>query len=96
MVDHLMKILNESDSDDNIDTDEDPQFPKCEAYLSDKNLEQDNNSSDKKSLFFMCGRKKNSSTVKCNKRVSLVCKQHSKKQILCLSWEPNSEQEILD
>ena len=91
-----MKILNENNSDDNIDTDEDSQFPGCSADLSDENLEQDNNRSHKKSSFFMCGRKKNSSTVKCNKRVSLVCKQHSKKQILCLSWEPNSEQEILD
>ena len=30
----------------NIGTDEDPQFPECDANLSDKNLEQDNHSSD--------------------------------------------------
>ena len=50
-----MKILNESNSDGNIDTDEDPQFPECGTDLNDENLEQDNNSSDKKkkSSFFM-------------------------------------------
>ena len=45
MMDYLMKILNESDKDDNINTDEDPRFPECDADLSNKNLEQNNHSS---------------------------------------------------
>ena len=71
MVNYLMKILNESNSDYNIDADEDSPFPECDTDLRGENLEQDNNSSDKKSLFFMCGRKKNSSTMKCNKRARI-------------------------
>ena len=74
MVDYLMKILNESYSGNNIDTDEDPQ---------------------KRSSCFMCGRKKNSSTTKYNKRVRFVCKQYSKKQTLWLPFKASSAEKIL-
>ena len=46
MVDYLMKILNESYSGNNIDTDEDPQFRECDVDLSDENLEQCSHHSD--------------------------------------------------
>ena len=74
IVMYLVKILNANDSDDNIDTDEDPQ---------------------KRSSCFMCGRKKNSSTTKYNKRVRFVCKQYSKKQTLWLPFKASSAEKIL-
>ena len=45
-MDYLVKIWNENDSDDNIDTDDDLRFAECDTDLSDENLVQDNHTSE--------------------------------------------------